>query len=62
MAGFAMLIDSNIVYKFNIINFIDFYIKFMRMYLILLSIVKSFMACYVSIFLPNKINGILFTI
>lgn len=32
MAGFAMLIDSNIVYKFNIINFIDFYIKFMRMY------------------------------
>jgi hypothetical protein len=32
MAGFAMLMDSNLVYKFNIINFIDFYIKFIKIY------------------------------
>ena len=65
MAESATSSKSNIINKFNTINFINFYIKFSGIDLIkqlshtlptLLGELKSFMACYVVIFLLDKMT------
>ena len=41
MTGFVTSMDSNIIHEFNVINFIDFYIKSQRIYFSISGLIKQ---------------------